>query len=536
MKRLFSYLSVALAALLGLSSCMKLGPDYHRPDTGIQMPQTYQHGPSESATLEPEDRWWEVFGDPELNRLVEEALANNLDIKKATAKILEVQSQFVQARADRFPSVNLQGQGQRQRQAGRLAMAGFASEREMETYTLSLPASFELDLWGRLARAEEAARADLVQAEENRRIVAQTIAAETISLYLQIESVERRIQITGQSIENYRRSLALVERRYERGLTSVLDVRQARRILARAEGLLPALRQDLGTTQQKLAVLLGRYPKTRPPRPQPEDYFERLAPVPPGLPSDLLLRRPDIRAAEANLRALNARVGVGKASRFPRITLTGSFGYSSDELNRVFRPESELWTLAMGIVQPLFDAGKLKAGQRRAEARYQQGVAEYAKTVLTAFFEVERAFLTREEQLKRRSHIVNFLQEARATQRVAESRYERGLVDYLTVLDAQQTRFQAEGDLVRVDLAILSNRVTLHRALGGGWAELAPVGAEVVGSPLSVVGSSATAHGSARAGTTGMDMTEGLRPNTPTLHHSMLVAIDNCSDKGPLFQ
>jgi multidrug efflux system outer membrane protein len=217
--------------------------------------------------------------------------------------------------------------------------------------------------------------------------------------------------------------------------------------------------------------VLGRYPTTQAPRLQPEEYFRRLATVPAGLPSELLLRRPDIRAAEAKLMALNARVGVSKASRFPRITLTGSFGYSSDELNQLFRSQSELWSLALGIVQPLFDAGKLKAGQMAAEARYEQGVAEYAKTVLTAFSEVERAFLTRKEQIERRERTLSFLVEARATQRVAESRYRRGLVDYLTVLEAQQTRFKAEENLVLVDLAILTNRVALHRALGGGWAE-----------------------------------------------------------------
>jgi multidrug efflux system outer membrane protein len=448
-----------------------VGSDYHRPDIGIEMPPSYQHSPADGVTQEPEDRWWEVFGDPELSTLVEEVLTNNLDIKKATAKILQVRSQFVQTRADRFPSVSVEGRGQRQKRQIIGFLPGESFSVESDIYSLSFPASFELDLWGRLARAEEAARADLLRAEENRRTVAQTVVAETISLYLRMESLERGIQITRQLIQTFRRSLALVESRYERGLTSVLDVRQARRTLARAEAILPSVRQDLGTTQQQLAVLLGRYPMTGPARLQPEDYFKRLAPVPPGLPSDLLLRRPDIRAAEAQLRALNAQAGVSKASRFPRITLTGAYGYTSDELDRLFRLESELWNIAMGAVQPLFDAGKLKAGQRAAEARYQEGVADYAKSVLTAFAEVESAFLTREEQLKRRDHVVNFVLDARATQRIAENRYERGLVDYLTVLDAQQTRFEAERDLLEVDLAILLNRVTLHRALGGGWAE-----------------------------------------------------------------
>ena len=470
MKHTLYCLSVALTALF-VCGCVKVGPDYHRPDTGIQMPESFEHASTDTVTPSPEDLWWQVFGKPEIDQLVEEALRNNLDIKKATARILEVRSQFVETRADRFPSASLEGQGERRRRPIIGVLPGKSFSTKTDIYTLSLPASFELDLWGRLARAEEAVRADLFQAEENRRTVAQTVVAETISLYLQMESLERRTQITKEIIENLSRTLAFVESRYERGLTSVLDLRQARRTLAQAEALLPSLRQELGMTQQKLAVLLGRYPTTQAPRLQPEEYFRRLATVPAGLPSDLLLRRPDIRAAEAKLMALNARVGVSKASRFPRITLTGSFGYSSDELDQLLQHQSKLWNLALGIVQPLFDAGKLKAGQMAAEARYEQGVAEYAKTVLTAFSEVERAFLTRKEQIERRERTLSFLVEARATQRVAESRYRRGLVDYLTVLEAQQTRFKAEENLVLVDLAILTNRVALHRALGGGWAE-----------------------------------------------------------------
>ncbi len=477
MKRWFVNFSKVLAAVLVLAGCIKMGPDYRRPDTGIQIPDAYQYTPTELTMPEPDDQWWRVFNDPELNQLVEETLKKNLDIKRATAAVLEVRAQLVSARADRLPKVDVQAGAQKQQRPEQVSVPGqpFSVDREITTYDLSLPASFEIDLWGRFARAEEAVRADLLRAEENRRTIAQTVVAESISLYLQMESLERGIDITKKLIETFRRSLALVESRYKRGLTSVLDVRQARRVLAGAEALLPTLRQDLGTTQQRLAVLLGRYPETRPPRLQPEDYYKRLAPVPPDLPSELLLRRPDIRTAEAQLMALNALVGVAKASRFPRITLTGAYGYSSDGLSRLLKPESELWSVSLGFVQPLFDAGKLKAGQRAAEARYQQGVAEYAKTVLTAFSEVEAAFLTREEQLKRREHVVTFLREAREAQRIAESRYERGLIDYLTVLDTQRTRFQAERDLVNVDFAILNNRVTLHRALGGGWADPGPV-------------------------------------------------------------
>jgi multidrug efflux system outer membrane protein len=483
-KHILLYVSVILALFVS-SGCMKVGPDFHRPDTGIRIPTTYQYAPAAPVTLQPQERWWEVFNDPELNQIVTEALKTNLDIKRATARVLQVRSQFVQTRAERFPTVGIDGEARRQERPIIGVIPGRSSSVKTDIFTLSLPASFELDLWGRLARAEEAARADLLRAEETRHTVAQTVVAETVSLYLLIESLERRIQITEQSIKTFRLSQAFVENRYERGLTSILDVRQARRILAGAEAILPSLRQDLGIAQQNLAVLLGRYPKARPPQSPKEDFYKRLAPVPPNLPSDLLLRRPDIRAAEAELKALNALVGVAKASRFPRITLTGSYGYSSDELSQLFEPESALWSLAMGVVQPLFDAGTLKARQRGAEARYEEGVAEYAKALLTAFSEVESALLTREEQLKRRDRLLNFLTEARATQRVAQDRYIRGLEDYLVVLDAQQTRFQAEQNMVDVDLAIMNNRVTLHRALGGGWGTLPPVDMKDMVGPRS---------------------------------------------------
>jgi multidrug efflux system outer membrane protein len=406
--------------------------------------------------------------------VVEGVLKHNLDIRAASARILELKYQVIQIRADRFPSLSFQAQGKRQKGPSATVGPGTTFGGMVDSYNFSLPAVFELDLWGKLARAEEASRAELLREEETRWTVAQSLVAEAITLYLRMESLERRIQITEESLVNYRNSVKFVDRRYKRGLSSVLDLRQARRTLAQAMGNLPLLRQELGSTQQALAVLLGKYPKTHPPRSQPEDYYRQLAPVPPGLPSELLLRRPDIRAAEARLKALNAQVGVRKASRFPSISLTGSYGYSSSELGGLFTPDI-VWSLAAGMVQPLFDAGKLKAGQRAAEARYKQGVAEYTKTILTALSEVERALLTRKEQLERRQEVMRFLVESRATQRVAQARYDRGLVDYLTVLNSQQTRFKAEDDLVLVDFAILSNRVALHRSLGGGWAKLSPV-------------------------------------------------------------
>ncbi|MGD8290567.1 MAG: efflux transporter outer membrane subunit [Desulfobacterales bacterium] len=458
---------LVITICLLLSGCINLGPDYSRPELGIETPRSYQYEPADADIRVLMDRWWEVFGDAELNLLVEEVLRNNWDIKQAAARVLEARARYVQVRSDRFPSVGISGTKDRRRISG----GGFRSGSVIDSYDLTAPASFELDLWSRLAKSSQAAWEDILQEEEARRALAQSIVAEAITLYLEMEASERRLQIAAQSIEAFRLSLQFVETRYERGLTSVLDVRQARRVLAEAETLIPQFVQEMGIIQQQLSVLRGRYPRTRPKRLQPEDYYKRLAPVPPGLPSDILQRRPDIRAAEERLKALNERVGAAKAARLPTITLTGGYGWTSEELNNLLRSENVVWNLTAGIVQPVFDAGRLKAGQREAEARYQQGVAEYVQTVLEALAEVESALLIRKQQLERREREVRFLEEARATQQVAQDRYIRGLVIYLDVLNAQITRFQAEDSLALVDLAILRNRVALHRALGGGWAD-----------------------------------------------------------------
>jgi multidrug efflux system outer membrane protein len=464
----FGLLFILLTCLI--CSCMRLGPDYVPPEAPADMPSAYQHAPSGEQQLPtPADEWWHIFQDPELNRLVEAVLANNFDIRKAVAAVLEVRAQFRETRADRWPTLSVEARASQTRQTTTGVFTGTATTATTESYSLFLPATFELDLWGRLARAEDALRAQLLAAEQNRLAVAQSVVAETVSLYLKKIALEREIRVTRRSVEAYQDSRDLVTRRYNKGLTSILDVRQARRILAQTEAGLPLLVQQLGLTQQNLELLAGRYPLSGPEQTPPEDYYVPYPQVPAGLPSHLLSRRPDIRTAEARLKALHAQVGVAYASRFPRITLTGQWGYRSDDLSDLFDSQSELWNMAAGLVQPLFDFGKRKAAQRAAQARFIQGQVDYARTVLSAFADVENALLSRQQQLQRRERVLIFLSEARATQKTAQQRYARGLVDYLTVLEAQQVRFRAELELIQVEKAIYQNRVALHRALGGGW-------------------------------------------------------------------
>jgi multidrug efflux system outer membrane protein len=468
-RTIYIVLAAAIAAVGG--SCgvvFRPGPDYERPAGEIPTRHTYAWQPDTAAAL-PATRWWEVFGDTTLNRLVVEAFRNNLDIRKATASVAEMRARSRQALADRLPAVTAQGTWQKQELPESSVIPGQPTSTEQ--YNLSLAASYEVDLWGKVSRSREAALADLAASEESRRAIVQSVIAETATLYLQMEALERRVQIAEDLVGNYGRSVATIEGRYRRGLTSVLDLKQAQRGLASARSVLPQLRQELGVTQHRLSVLLGRYPESAPPRQQPEDYFTRLAPVPAGLPSDLLSSRPDVRAAEERLRALNARYGVAAGNLFPRITLTGSYGYRSPELRDIFTPQNVLWNVLAGITQPIFNSQTLLAETGAARARYEQGVADYARTVLGAFAEVENALLTRERQLERREYVIDFLEKARATLDIAQNRYDRGLVSYITVLDAWSARYRAEDDLVLVDLAILTNRVALHRALGGEWLE-----------------------------------------------------------------
>ncbi len=461
------WICLIIATLLA-AGCMSLGPEYEGPETDFKVPDRFDRQ-AETRKYVPQDRWWKAFDDQRLNRVVRQVAKNNPDIRKAAATVLETRSVLTQTRADEYPELNFSAEAARQQQSVVDPFTGNNVSVKNDSFTLSLPASYELDLWGRLSRASEAARAELMAAEANRRTVVQSLIAETVTTYLDIRSLEHRIEITRRLIDSRKRNLEIVNRRYERGLTSVLDVRQARRSLARAEAQMPGLVQSLGQSRQALKTLQGRYPKIDTKASRQIRDFEALPPVPGGLPSQLLKRRPDIRAAEARLKAACARIGVAKASRFPTISLTGSLGYTSDSLDTLIDPASELWRIAASGLQPVFDAGKRAAAQRAAEARYRQETAAYAKTVLNAFAEVEGALLTREQQIQRRKRLLNLVEEARATANIARQRYQRGLSEYVNVLEAEQALYEAELSLAENRYTIYKNRVRLHRALGGGW-------------------------------------------------------------------
>lgn len=465
-----NYLSASLVIIfLAVAGCMALGPNYERPDAGTEIPENFLVAESRGTRqYANNNRWWQEFKDPRLNQVVANVVVNNPDIHKAAASVMEARSIVGRTRADQYPSLDINANASRQQQSIIEPFSGDNVSVKTDSFSMTLPASFEIDLWGRLSRATEAARADLLAAEENRRTIVQSLVAESVTRYFNIQSLKEQLRITRQLTETYEKNLELVEARYRRGLTSILAVRQARRSLAQSEAEIPSLVQAIGKSRQALAVLQGNYPRPADQSTQTA-AFELPPPIPTGLPSELLNRRPDIRSAEASLEAACARIGAAMANRFPQISLTGSLGYTSDELHSLFDPQSELWKIATGIFQPLFDAGKRKSTQKSAEAVYQRQLAAYAKTLLDAFAEVEGALLTRQQQIDRRSRLIAFSNEAAATLETALDRYQRGLSDYLNVLDARQASFQAELSLVKTQYTIYTNRVALYRALGGGW-------------------------------------------------------------------
>ncbi|MDY6825265.1 MAG: TolC family protein [Thermodesulfobacteriota bacterium] len=461
--------------LLFCGGCMKMGKDYTRPDTAYTIPENWM---SQSAAAdyhretEASWRWWRIFNNPDLNRFVRRVINNNHDIKKATTSILEAEAELGITHADRLPTVNLSFEAKRAQKTQTATLPGIS--RTTDNYAVSLPAAFEIDLWGRLARTEEAARAKLLAATNARATVINTVIAESVTLYFRDDATERRHAVARQHLANRRKHARLITNRYREGLVSADALNQAEMAVNQAEIAVLNLERERNNIRQQLCVLAGQYPgksnitwdpaddATAPPSP-----VTMLKPVRAGIPADLLKNRPDIRSAEASLKALNASIGAAKAARFPTISLTGAYGYTNNELSDLLTPESELWNIASGITRPVFDAGRLKALHEASKARYENGLQEYAQTVLKAFAEVENGLFNRKSHLKSRERQINTLRAAQRAYENAQRRYEGGIATLNDVLTREQTLLDVRENLVLTELSIITNRVTLERALGG---------------------------------------------------------------------
>ncbi|PEQ13127.1 RND transporter [Novosphingobium sp. PC22D] len=454
-----------MALALGVSAC-SFAPDYVRPPQPV--PESYPAPAPAGASSIADLGWQDFFRQPELQRLIAEALANNRDIRIASARVDEARGAWRIEGAPLYPQLDAVATGTRGRSLFNLPTTG-ATPVEVRQISAQLNASWEIDFWGRLRNLRDAARWQYLATEEARRAVATSLVAQVANGYLLEREYEERAALARRSIETREESLRIMRRRYEVGSGSRLDMAQAQILLAQARTTLQALEQDRAVNRNALALLVG-HPVTIAPgtltlRDAPEGI-----PLPVGLPSQLLVNRPDVVAAENRLRAANANIGAARAAFLPNISLTGAYGTMSDALDGLFADGSEAWSFSPTISMPLFNAGRLKGNLDVVKARREIAVAEYEQTIQTAFRDVSDALVRRRQLQLQIDTTKDLLDAQRERARLAQLRFDNGRSAYLEVLDAQRDLFEAEQSLVQLRRAELASIVALYAALGGGFA------------------------------------------------------------------
>jgi multidrug efflux system outer membrane protein len=450
--------------VLLLAGC-SVGPEYQRPE--MPLPAQFP-APAQSAGPQIPADWWKLYGDPQLDQLVEAVRTRNADLRIAAAQVEEAEAVMRQARAALFPEITGTFTRTRSR-VGTLTAPPPVATAPLERNDARLIAStsYELDFWGRVRSAGEAAQAQLLGTQLAREVTTLTLGGLTAQTYFGLRSLEAQVEVLDRSLALRRDSLAIAQARADAGLASELDVHQARGALADALVQRRDAFRSRALLERQLAQLSGQLDLEL----VGGDLFK--LPVPPtppaGLPSSLLERRPDVRAAEQTMVAANAQIGVARAARFPSVTLTGFVGGQSAALEDIV--ESGVWSLGLGIAMPLFDAGRRAAVEDQAEARYRQTVASWQKSVEGAFREVSDALVNLSETTASEADLLERLEAARNALELSRIRYESGYSPYLEVLDAQRTANDAELAFVRNRQARLAFSVDLMKALGGGWQQ-----------------------------------------------------------------
>jgi len=456
---------------LFLTACA-VGPAYHRPV--VQIPDTFR-GPEPVAALEGDSladlKWFEVFKDDRLQDLIRTALVQNYDLRTAVANVEAERAVLGVTQSNQYPNVVVGGDVRftRLSRDGAFPLpATFvpSQNRNWGEAFLGL-LSFEVDVWGRLRRATEAALANLLSAEENRKVVMTTLIADVAANYFTLRELDYELEISQRTLGTRRESLRLIQTRQGGGVATLLDLRQGEQLVYSASETIPALEQRIEQTENQITLLLARNPAGIV-RGRGLTELE-LPDVPPGLPSSLLERRPDIRAAEENLIATNANIGVAKAAYFPQISLSGSIGGQSTQLASLFNGPHTAWSFVPQITQPVFTAGRIKSGVRLAQAQQQAALAQYEKAIETAFTEVSNALIARARLRESRIQQENLVTALGDRTRLAYVRYEGGVDTLLNALDADRDLFQAELTLSQIRLNELLSVVQLYKALGGGW-------------------------------------------------------------------
>jgi multidrug efflux system outer membrane protein len=464
--------SLFLATIVLLAGCA-VGPDYKRPAAAV-MPPSYKEGSNEWKLAEPQahlpkGNWWEVFHDPELNGLEEQAAIANQQLKAAVANFEQARSLRDIARADLFPRVGLSGSATRQRDSANRPVNGVASgtPQTYNTFTTALDLGYELDVWGRVRRSVQAASATAQADEADVQTVRLGIQAEVATDYFNLRALDAEAMLLKSSIAVFQKSLDLTRNRRAGGVATDLDVSQAETVLKTTEAQVPVIALQRAKAEHALAVLTG----------QPASSFaesERavnLKPptIPAGIPSELLERRPDIARAERQMAAANANVGVAKAAFFPTIKFNGLAGLESVDASTFFNWPSHFWAVGPSLTVPIFEGGRNRANLRRAGLAYDENVALYRQAVLSAFAEVEDNLAAQHLLATQDEAEEAALKSAEKTLEIANNRYRSGLVTYLEVATAESTALDHQRTTVRLAGDRLISAVNLMKALGGGW-------------------------------------------------------------------
>ena len=452
-----------------LTGCT-VGPDYNRP--ALTPPDAFRGAPAGTAadtTSLADLKWFELFKDPELQKLIGSALVANYDLRDAVARVDAARANLGITRSDQFPTVEAGANVTtvRSSRSGTFPLPeGFDQTRTFGN--VSALASFELDIWGRLRRATEAARADLLASEENRKAVVTTLVSDIASAYFSLLELDMELEIAKRTLATRQNSLQLIRSREQAGIATLVELRQGEQLVYGAEQLIPNTEQLIELTENQLSLLRGQSPE---PITRGQVLSDDALPptVPAGMPSSLLERRPDIRRAEQNLIAANAIIGVAKAAYFPRISLTGLFGFQSDSLSNLFSGPTRVWQFVPQVTQPIFNAGRLKSNVRLAEAQQQIALIDYERTIQTAFREVSDALVVYQKNREVRAKQELLVAALQDRSRLSYTRYRGGVDTLLNALDADRDLFTAELGLAQTKRNELLALVQLYRALGGGW-------------------------------------------------------------------
>lgn len=448
---------VALAVAASLSGCM-VGPDYKRPQSDL--PAQYGE-PAKAGPIAVAQKWWTLYNDPLLDELVASGLERNADVREAAARVEEAEAVMAQARAAFFPTVNGQAGATRGRQSA------FGNYVTASTYSLGLSTSFELDIWGQLRRANRSARDTLLASRFGHDTVALTLAATIARTYFTALSLDSQYRASLEIAQAAEASYSLAKRRSEGGVASDLDLAQAGALRSGALAQATEVARLRATVAHELGVLTGRLDVKIPSKELGELPIPPLPPA--GLPSELLERRPDVRAAEMQLAAATERIGVARASQFPTLSLTGALGFQSGQLHNLIDGGSKVWSIGANLLGPVFDAGLFAARTRQAEAQAHQAEAAYQRSVENAFRDVADALSNIELASKEETELVDSVLQVREALRLSQLRYENGYSAYLEVLDAQRALNTQNLAFIRNRQAYLSFTVDLMNALGGGW-------------------------------------------------------------------